>query len=226
MKFRKAFDAMINSSKIAVKLLFDSETLKSNYEEANLNHEKNFRDVCLSFLKASDVDLSVYDHKAVLGDLIKMPQRLRDPEYAAMCKEIGEKQEVALDEAYEAAKNLDERLHAQRPLVDRTFTDSEKNNLQNVIAVLPENPFEDEYYSNCSYDEAHEHVNEMVECLGLNCVQCATSELPICILIGVTKPLYIADFVGAWNGFIIPNTTSYYCDPLSMLDCEDDEEEE
>jgi hypothetical protein len=52
MKFLKAFDAMISSSKISAKLLFDSATLKSKYEEAELNYEKNFRDVGVSFFES------------------------------------------------------------------------------------------------------------------------------------------------------------------------------
>jgi hypothetical protein len=158
----------------------------------------------------------------VLGDLINMPERLSNKEYATMCRALGEKQEGALDEAYEAAQNFDERLHAHRPPVDRAFTISEKNELQDLMVVLPENPVEDKDIANRDYDEIHLHVNEIVYPLGLYCVKCATEKLNICILIGFTKPNYIEEFVNAWNGSMIRNRTSYFCDPLNFLESDKD----
>jgi len=217
MKFRKAFYGIATGAMKLLRITSETKALKSREEHTEITHEKNIRDVSASFMRASQIDLSDFDYSTILGGMIKMRHQLNDHEYAAECHDLGEKHEQALDEAYEAISNLDERLFAQRPHATRVFTDSEKCHPQNIIVIFPENPLNEDEFPDCSYDEARFFINEIFEPLGLYCVQCATSELPFCIMIGIAIPKDIEEYITIWSGQIIRNNTSYFCDPLNLF---------
>ena len=221
MKFRKTFYGLVTGAMKLLRITSETKALKSREEHSKITHEKNIRDVSASVMRASQSDLSDCDYSTILGGIIKMRHQLNDHEYAAECHDLGEKHEQALDEAYEAISNLDERLFALRPHATRVFTESEKLAPHNVIVILPENPLNDESDLNFDYNELPLQIDKTVEHLGLYCLHCKTDEFPVCILIGVAIPMDIENFVDAWNGQIVRNKMSYVWDPCDLLGSED-----
>ena len=203
----------INTSMYYSELLFHKKELGKNLNDAKVDHMRKFRDVCATLMVTAKTDFMKYDLFEIAGDMMQQYSRLSDNDYRAQCAELGKEHAQKLDENFEEVSSIDARnVHSPR---DRTgFVDPESREDTDLIIFLPEHPCDVDDVE--GYEDAMiERINEFVEPMNLRCMSCLVGHSPVCVFVGVARPVDVALFVKRHRGKMMRNFTTKKFDMFS-----------
>lgn len=187
-------------------LKIDEMTLKRKMLDAKLDYMRKLRDVAAALVMTAQINFDDFSLHKILGDLLQLNERLSDKAYAAKCEDLGKQQSQQLDENFDDVIAIEARNSAS--LRRRShFIDPASHELTNLIIFLPENPFDVDDVE--GYEDAMiERINEFVESMNLTCTNCVSRRSPVCVLVGLVRPIDIAIFVKNHGGQMMYNFTN------------------
>ncbi|MGY6567784.1 MAG: hypothetical protein ACXIVE_02205 [Salinarimonas sp.] len=194
-------------------LLFHKKELGKNLNDAKVDHMRKFRDVCATLMVTAKTDFTKYDLFEIAGDMLQQDSRLSDNDYRAQCAELGKEHAQKLDENFDEVSSID--VNKVENTLDRSgVVDPESREFTDLIIFLPEHPCDVDDVE--GYEDAMiERINELVEPMNLTCTNCLVGHSPVCVLIGVARPVDVALFVKRHRGKMMYNFTNKKFDMFS-----------
>jgi hypothetical protein len=206
MSMIKAVKMMIVSQAYFLMLMADWRFMQKNHDDAKLDYERKSRDVSAAIIKTANIEIDEDNLFAYVGDFMNVNQRLRDPDYAQKCAELGKTNEAALDFAFDKVASIEERFSDSLTMMSGNI-DPYFGVKTNLLIVMPQNPCPTDDL--CGDEEAIiARVNSAVKDMNLICTNCVSDKSPVCILIGCVQPNDIALFVKSNRGNMIFNVTN------------------
>jgi len=194
-------------------LLFRNKKLEQDLNDAKLDYVRKFRDVCASLMVTAKIDFRRYDLFEIAGDMLQQDTRLSDDAYRAQCAALGREHCQELDENFEEVSSVDARK-IEKPRDHSGFVDPESREPTELIIFLPENPCDVDDVE--GYEDAMiERINEVVEPMNLRCMSCLVRHSPVCVFVGVVRPVDVALFVKQHRGKMMHNFTPKKFDMFS-----------
>lgn len=187
-------------------LSIDDNMLKRKMLDAKLDYMRKLRDVAAALIMTAQINFDDFSLQQILGDLLQLNERLSDKAHAAKCEELGKQQSQKLDENFDEVISIEARTSASLRRSSH-FIEPESHELTNLIIFLPENPCDVDDVE--GYEDAMiERINEFVESMNLTCTNCVSRRSPVCVLVGLVRPIDIAIFVKNHGGQMMYNFTN------------------
>lgn len=187
-------------------LNIDNVMLKRKMLDAKLDYMRKLRDIAAALIMTAQINFDDFSLDQILGDLLQLNERLSDKAHAAQCEALGKQQSQKLDENFDDVLAIEARTSASLRRSSH-FIEPESHELTNVIIFLPENPCDVDDVE--GYEDAMiERINEFVESMNLTCTNCVSRRSPVCVLIGLVRPIDIAIFVKNHRGQMMYNFTN------------------
>lgn len=194
-------------------LNIDDMMLKRKMLDAKLDYMRKLRDIAAALIMTAQINFDDFSLRQILGDLLQLNERLSDKAYAGKCEELGKQQSQKLDENFDDVLAIEARTSASLRRSSH-FTDPESHELTNLIIFLPENP-SDMYDISDNEETTIERINNVVTSMNLKCTNCVGERSPVCVLIGLARPIDIALFVKNHGGQMMYNFTNKRFDMFS-----------
>ena len=187
-------------------LNIDDMMLKRKMLDAKLDYMRKLRDIAAALIMTAQINFDDFSLHQILGDLLQLNKRLSDKAHAAQCEALGKQQSQKLDENFDDVLAIEARTSTSLRRSSH-FIEPELDEMCHVLVILPENPH-DLYDIEDDEDAMIERINDVVSSMNLTCTNCVSSRSPVCVLVGLARPIDIALFVKRHGGQMMYNFTN------------------
>lgn len=218
MKIYNFVSMLLSASLYYAGLSIDDNMLKRKMLDAKLDYLRKLRDIAAALIMTAQINFDEFSLQQILGDLLQLNERLSDKAYAEKCEALAKKQSQKLDENFDDVIAIEARTTASLRRSNH-FIEPELDEMCHVLVILPENPY-DQYDIEGDEDAMIECINDVVASMNLTCTNCVGGRSPVCVLIGLARPIDIALFVKNHRGEMMYNFTNKRFNCLDEVDCE------